>query len=75
MRGGPRGASVGCFCGLLGTLPSCCSKKPSSVRYRELLEGVSGPLLQLATERVGTWVQSKPHAPLLLQVATSVSGE
>ena len=50
------------------------SKKSSAVRHKELLEGVSAPLLQLAGERAGKWAQSKPHSPLLLQIAASFSG-
>ena len=50
------------------------SKKSSEVRHRELLEGVSGPLLQLAGERAGQWALSKPHSPLLLEIAASLPG-
>ena len=50
------------------------SKKSSEVRHRELLEGVSSPLLQLAGEGAGEWAVSKPHAPLLLQIAASLPG-
>ena len=63
---------------------SCCeyflvqthphSKKSSEVRHRELLEGVSSPLLQLAGERAGQWALSKPYSPLLLEIAASLPG-
>ena len=53
----------------------CISKKPHEVRHKELLEGISAPLLRLAGERAGEWAQSKPHAPLLLQLASSLRGE
>ena len=45
------------------------------MRHRELLEGVSEALLQLAREKAGDWAKSKPHSPLLLQIAASVPGE
>ena len=64
------GVSVMCL-----PLLSLHSKKPSDLRYHELLEGVKGPLLQLATRKAGLWAQSKPHAPLLVQVATILAGE
>ena len=53
----------------------CISKKPHEVQHKELLEGISAPLLCLAGERAGEWAQSKPHAPLLLQLASSLQGE
>lgn len=61
-------------------MQSCChisltSKKPAEVRYHELLESISGPLLELAGHKVCEWAQSKPHAPLLVQMAESLEGE
>ena len=49
-------------------------KKSSDVRHKELLEGVAISLLQLAGEKAGEWALSKPHSPLLLQIAASISG-
>ena len=49
-------------------------KKPREVRHRELLEGVAEPLLSLARERASDWARSKPHSPLLLQIAASLPG-
>ena len=54
---------------------SLCSKKLADVRHGELLEGVSAPLLQLAGRKAVEWAQSKPHAPLLLQIAASLPGK
>ncbi|CAI8007949.1 Pumilio homolog 3 [Geodia barretti] len=50
------------------------TKKPREVRHRELLEGVAEPLLSLARERASDWARSKPHSPLLLQIAASLPG-
>ena len=53
-----------------------CSKKPSDVRHKELLEGnMSDGLLELAGKKAGDWARSKPHSSLLLQLATSIPGE
>lgn len=35
---------------------------------------VSSPLIELATQRAVQWACSKPHAPLLIQIASSASG-
>lgn len=51
-----------------------CSKKPADVRWSELREAVSGPLIELATLRATEWSRSKPHAPLLIQISASATG-
>ena len=50
------------------------TKKSADIRRKELLEGVSSPLLTLAATNVVKWAQSSPHAPLLLEIAESLSG-
>lgn len=51
------------------------SKKPTDVRRRELLEVVAPAVLSLATTHVVEWIQSKTHAPLLLEVILSLPGD
>ena len=52
-----------------------CSKKSRDVRHKELLEGLSSGILELAGKKAGDWAQSKPHSSLLLQLATSLPSE
>ena len=59
----------------VGVIIVClCSKKPADVRWAELREAVSGPLIELAILRATQWSRSKPHAPLLIQIASSATG-
>jgi len=51
------------------------SKKPAEIRRRELLEAVAPALVTLATEQVEEWLQSKTHAPLLLEVMLCSHGD
>ena len=59
---------VGVFCFI-------CSKKLADVRWAELREAISGPLVELATSKAVQWCCSKPHAPLLIQIASTASSE
>ena len=63
-----------CVCVCVCVLCVVCRKKPREVRHKELLEAVSESLVQLARERAVLWAQSKPHSPLLLQIASFVPG-
>ena len=47
------------------------SKKDQTVRWAELRDRVVAPLLALASGKSCSWVRSKCHAPLLLQIADS----
>ena len=57
-----------CFCFI-------CSKKLADVRWAELREAISTPLVELATSKAVQWCYSKPHVPLLIQIASSASSE
>ena len=57
---------VGVFCFI-------CSKELADVRWAEQREAISGPLVELATSKAMQWCCSKPHAPLLIQIASSAS--
>ena len=45
------------------------------MRWAELLEYVSQPLIDLAMEKVGEWVCDRPMALLLIQILTSAKGK
>ena len=51
------------------------SKKDQALRWEELRGAVISPLLELAGKMARPWAISKCHAPLLLQIADSASGE
>ena len=50
------------------------SKKSSDVRYKELVGGVVNPLVQLSSRLACEWARSKQHAPLLVEIAESATG-
>ena len=51
------------------------TKKPAHLRRRELLGGVASELLTFGSAHAVEWMQSKPHAPLLVEMAASLPGQ
>ena len=44
------------------------------MRNRELLECISGPLIELAAKNACEWAVNKPYAVLLLQIVATAIG-